>query len=140
MRGDSPEVGSPGEKLETILVVDDVEPVLRMCVSILEDANFLVLQATSGDDAIKVVSEFAGKIDLLLSDVKMPGMSGPDLAETLKGKRPDIRVMFMSGYTGGDLLTLNYGWTFIEKPFVPTKLVQMVNRVLHTPDQSQGFR
>ncbi len=46
--------------------------------------------------------------------------------------------MFMSGYMGGDMLILNYGWTFIQKPFFPVKLVTMVNRVLHTPNKSQG--
>jgi DNA-binding NtrC family response regulator len=106
-----------------------------MCVCILEHANFLVLQATSGVDAIKVASEYTAKIDLLLSDVRMPGMSGPALAETLKNQRPDMHVVFMSGYSGGDLLVLDQGWAFIEKPFVPTKLVQMINSVLHGPIQ-----
>ena len=140
MPGDLPVAGLPGEKLETILVVDDIEAVLHLCVSILKRANFVVLEATSGDDAIKLAAEYDGKIDLLLSDVKMPGMSGPDLGETLKKVRPDMHVMFMSGYAGGDLLVLNYGWAFIEKPFVPTKLVEMINVVLHTPDKSQGTR
>ena len=49
-----------------------------------------------------------------------------------------MQVMFMSGFTGGNLLVLNYGWAFIEKPFVPEKLVAMINVVLHTPDKSQG--
>jgi FixJ family two-component response regulator len=51
----------------------------------------------------------------------MPGMTGPDLAELLKKARPDLHLMFMSGFTGGNLLVLNYGWAFIEKPFVPAK-------------------
>lgn len=132
--------GSPGKKLETILVVDDVEAVLRFCASILEHANFVVLKAASGDDAIKLAAGYDGKIDLLLSDVRMPGMSGPDLGETLKKARPEMHVMFMSGYAGGDMLVLNYGWAFIEKPFVSKKLVEMINVVLHTPDKSQGTR
>jgi DNA-binding NtrC family response regulator len=132
--------GSPEEKLETILVVDDSEEVLQLCVSILKGANFVVLQATNGDDAIKLSTEYAGKIDLLLCDVKMPKMSGPDVGEILKKLRPDLHVMFMSGYSGGDMLVLNYGWAFIQKPFVPTKLVAMINVVLHTPDKSQGNR
>jgi hypothetical protein len=49
-------------------------------------------------------------------------------------------MMFMSGFTGGNLLVLNYGWAFIEKPFVPLKLLEMVDVVLHTPDKSQGSR
>jgi two-component system, cell cycle sensor histidine kinase and response regulator CckA len=130
----------PEEKIETILVVDDIDAVLQLAVRILENANFSVLQADSGETAIKLAAEYAGTIDLLLSDVKMPGMSGPDLGKALKKSRPDMHVMLMSGYAGGDMLALNYGWAFITKPFVPTKLVQMINVVLHTPDKSQGGR
>jgi hypothetical protein len=54
--------------------------------------------------------------------------------------RPDMHVMLMSGMAGGDLLVLNYGWAFIQKPFVSVKLLEMVNLVLHTPDRSQGAR
>ena len=59
-------------------------------------------------------------------------MSGPDLGEALKKSRPDIHVMLMSGGAKGNLLVLNYGWAFIQKPFVPVKLVQMVTDVLHS--------
>ena len=68
----------------------------------------------------------------------MPDMSGPAIAELLKNRRPEMRVMLMSGYHDGDLLLLNYGWHFIEKPFVPTALVKKVNEILHTPERSQG--
>jgi two-component system cell cycle sensor histidine kinase/response regulator CckA len=127
-----------GEKLETILVVDDTDLVLKVIVGILKNANFVVLQATSGPTAIKLSGDYDGKIDLLLSDVKMPEMSGPDLGAILKKTRPEMHVMFMSGFHGGDLLVLNYGWAYIDKPFVSMKLLEMVNRVLHAPDKSQG--
>ena len=58
---------------------------------------------------------------------KCPEISGPHLGDALKDARPDIHVMFMSGYMGGELLVLNYGWAFIDKPFVSKKLVEMVN-------------
>ena len=74
---------------------------------------------------------------MLLSDVEMPEMSGPDLGQELKKTRPDIHVMLMSGGANGNLLVLNYGWAYIQKPFVPTKLVQMINDVLHSEDRSQ---
>jgi DNA-binding NtrC family response regulator len=122
------------------LVVDDVETVRKLVVEILQTANFNVLHADSGAIALKLAADYTGTIDLLLSDVQMPGMTGPDLGEALKKARPDLHVMFMSGFTGGNLLVLNYGWAFIEKPFVPEKLVEMVNVVLHTPDKSQGGR
>ena len=79
-------------------------------------------------------------IDLLLSDVQMPSMSGPALGETLKKHRPDLHIMLMSGLPGGNLLVLNYGWAFIEKPFLMGKLLEMINAVLHSPDKSQGSR
>jgi hypothetical protein len=124
--------------LETILVVDDMEMVRELVVDILEDAKFHVLQADSGANALKLAIDYAGKIDLLLSDIQMPGMTGPDLAETLKRSRPDMHMMFMSGFTGRSPSVLNYEWAFIEKPIVPVKLMEMVDVVLHTPDKSQG--
>jgi FixJ family two-component response regulator len=65
----------------------------------------------------------------------MPEMSGPYLAETLKQSRPDIHVMFI----GGDLLVFDYGWAFIQKPFKPVKLLEMINVVLHTAVGSRQF-
>jgi two-component system, cell cycle sensor histidine kinase and response regulator CckA len=126
------------KSLETILVVDDIDAVLRLVVVILEAANFHVLQANSGTSAIKLAADYTGRIDLLLSDVNMPDLSGPELGVTLKKGRPDLHIMLMSGFASGDLLVLNYGWAFIDKPFVPKQLVDMVNTVLHTPDRSQG--
>ena len=73
----------------------------------------------------------------MLSDVDMPGMSGPDLGLLLKKKRPQMHVMLMSGGDNGNLLVLNYGWAFIQKPFVAAKLVKMILAVLHSPDRSQ---
>jgi DNA-binding NtrC family response regulator len=128
---------SPAGKLETILVVDDNQSVLAIVVAILEGANFQVLSANGGANAIKLAKETAGRIDMLLSDVDMPLMSGPDLGQTLKKARPDLHVMLMSGGENGNLLVLNYGWAFIQKPFVSTKLVQMVTEVLHSRDRSQ---
>jgi two-component system, cell cycle sensor histidine kinase and response regulator CckA len=130
----------PGPTLATILVVDDVSIVLKLVVKILQASNFFVLGAASGPAAMTLADAYTGAIDLLLSDIHMPGMSGPDLGEALKRSRPDMRVMFMSGFVGGDLLVLNYGWAFIQKPFVPVKLVAMVKSILTSPDKSQGER
>jgi two-component system, cell cycle sensor histidine kinase and response regulator CckA len=128
---------NPTGKFETILVVDDNELLLSVVVSILRRANFRVLSADSGANAIQLAKETEGRIDLLLSDVDMPLMSGPALGETLKNTRPDLHVMLMSGGTDGNLLVLNYGWAFIQKPFVSARLVQMITAVLHSPDRSQ---
>ena len=124
-------------KRETILVVDDNETVLKFVATILDRANFVVLSAYSGANALELSKGMEGKIDLLLSDVDMPLMSGPDLGQSLKRARPDMHVMLMSGGGNGNLLVLNYGWAFIKKPFVAEKLVEMITEVLHSPDRSQ---
>ena len=129
--------GSLKNTPETILVVDDNKEVLEMVVRTLENANFHVLSAGNGPDALKLAAEANGKIHLVLSDVDMPQMSGPDLGQLLKNTRPDMHVMLMSGGADGNLLVLNHGWAFIQKPFVPKRLVEMVTDILHSPDRSQ---
>lgn len=124
--------------LETILVVEDDPIALRVVSEILVRAGFCVLVAGSGAQAIQMESMTQGTIHLLLSDVKMPDMSGPVVGHALKKLRPEMRVIFMSGYPDGDMVLLNYGWHFIEKPFLPVKLVEKVNDILHTPERSQG--
>jgi DNA-binding NtrC family response regulator len=124
--------------LETILVVDDDPAVCRMVVGILERANFKVLPANDPFNGLKLAKETDQKIDMLLADVEMPDMSGPDMGEVMKRARPDLHVMLMSGGGHeGNLLVLNYGWAYIQKPFVAKKLVQMVTDVLHSKNRSQ---
>ena len=120
--------------LETILVVEDDPIVLSSVRSILEGAGFCVLSAANSTEGILIEQFCQGTIHLLLSDVMMPDMSGPVIAKLLKKHRPEMRVMLMSGYPDGDMLFLNYGWHFIEKPFLAAKLVERVNDMLHSPD------
>ena len=115
---------------QTVLVVDDQSAVLEVVAKILKHHSFQVLAASSPSDAIKIGAEFSGHIDLLLSDITMAGMSGPDLAVNLTESRPRMRVMFMSGYADGKLLLLDHSWHFIEKPFIPSMLVTRVKRAL----------
>ena len=124
--------------LETILVVEDHPVVLQVVQDILEGAGFCVLTAGSGAQALEIAGALTQTIHLLLSDVMMPDMSGPAVAHLVKKQRPQMRVMLMSGYVDGDLLVLNHGWHFIEKPFLPYELVAKVTEVLHTPERSQG--
>jgi CheY-like chemotaxis protein len=81
--------------------VDDNQAVLALVVTILERADFRVLSADSGPGALQLAAETTGIIHLLLSDVDMPTLSGPDLASALRRARPDMRVMFMSGGDNG---------------------------------------
>src|SRR3954466_13756513 len=105
---------SPRGTLETILVVDDNPSVLRTVIEVLEGASFIVLSADDGPSALKLADKTTETIDLLLSDVDMPQMSGPELGEALKKTRPKVHVMLMSGGADGNLLVLNYGWAFIQ--------------------------
>jgi two-component system, cell cycle sensor histidine kinase and response regulator CckA len=123
---------------QTILVVEDHPLLLKLVTKILEDARFTVLSASSAKKAIRVEAEFSGTIHLLLSDVMMPGMSGPDLAKTLKKQRPKMRIILMSAYPDGALLVLNYGWHFIQKPFMPLALVGRIKDVLQSKTREQG--
>ncbi|MEO8592453.1 MAG: response regulator [Candidatus Solibacter sp.] len=118
-------------------MVDDNAMVLQAVTKILTHANFEVLSADNAASAIELVEATAKRIDLLLSDVDMPGMSGPDLGLILKKARPQMHVMLMSGGNNGNLLVLNYGWAFIQKPFVASKLVQMIIEVVRSADRSQ---
>lgn len=123
--------------LETILVVENDEALLRIIVTHLEDADFRVLSACTGPDAVKLAAKTQGAIHLLLSAVDLLEMSGPDLGKLLKSNRPDMLVMLMSGQGNGNLLILNYGWAYIRQPFIAAKLVEMVTAVLNSPDRSQ---
>ena len=122
---------------KTILVVEDTALVLNTVRMILERAKFTVLAAASATEAMRL-TEHAKTIDLLLSDVMMPDMSGPDLAVKLKELRPDMLVILMSGYPDGGMLVLNYGWYFIQKPFVAVQLVAKINEVLNEEMRDQG--
>src|ERR1700681_3787912 len=90
--------------LATILVVDDNEEVRKAAVAILEQANFRVLWADSGPSALKLANETNEEIHLLISNVSLQEISGPDLGEMLKKTRPDMHVMLMSGGADGSLL------------------------------------
>ena len=123
---------------QTILVVEDHVLLLKLIKDILEDAHYTVLAANSAKKAILVEAAHSGTIDLLLSDVMMPGMSGPDLAKKLKEQRPQMRILLMSGYPDGGLLVLNYGWHFMQKTFMPRALVSRVKNVLQSKTSEQG--
>jgi CheY-like chemotaxis protein len=118
---------------ETILIVEDEELVREMARVILETSGYTVLQARRFDEAFTLCKQYSRPIDLLVTDVVMPQMSGPQIARRLTLLRPDIRVLYMSGYTRkaiGHHYGLKQGEPFIEKPFTPGDLGRKVREVL----------
>lgn len=127
-----------GEILETILVVEDEAIVLKVVTRILTHAGFTVLSANNSSEAGQFAANFPGTIHLLLSDVEMPDIAGPDLALKLKAIRPGLRVILMSGQADGAMLILNYGWHFVRKPFLAAALVAAVKDVLAGASREQA--
>lgn len=115
--------------LETVLIVDDSEPVLSLTSRILNRAGYQVLTAPNGEWALSVAQRHPSTIHLLLTDVMMPGMSGPQLARRLSSLRPSTRVLYMTGYQratpeGESMVPAEAA--LIEKPFKPDALLQAV--------------
>jgi CheY-like chemotaxis protein len=119
----------------TILVVEDAPFVRALTVRILRASGYTVLEAESGAAADRVVDEFDRPIDLLLSDVVMPGESGAQLAARFRQTRPDLAVLFMSGYSGDVQLergVAREGVPVLDKPFLPDKLLDSVRKALES--------
>jgi len=127
---------------ETILLVEDEKMVRTLALTILKRQGYNVLDAENGDEAIRIVQEHNGKpIDLLLSDVIMPGMNGRQLWEHLRAQHPEMRVLFMSGYTDETILNegaLPPGIEYIHKPFPPDALVKKVRSMLDGSEHGQA--
>jgi PAS domain S-box-containing protein len=131
-----PEPSPPMELLhgsETVLLVEDEEVVRNLGVRILAGLGYGVMQTGNGDEAIALAREHGERIDLLLTDVVMPGMSGRELANRLTRIHPEARVLFTSGYTDNAIVhhgVLDEGVSFIGKPYSPSALAKKVREVL----------
>jgi two-component system cell cycle sensor histidine kinase/response regulator CckA len=119
----------------TILLVDDEESVRAIVTKILTRHGHTVLEAEHGADALRLASGYAGKIDLLISDMYMPGLRGPEIAEKLRPSRPAIAVLFMSGYADEDVTRsgVQPGSRFLRKPFTVQELSEAVRKALEEP-------
>jgi CheY-like chemotaxis protein len=116
----------------TVLVVDDEPTVLALACSILKGAGYDVLPAGSASEALQVVAT-TPRLDLLLTDVVMPGLSGRELADQLRQRQADLRVLYMSGYADDGVLrqrALGPGVELLEKPLLPERLLARVADVL----------
>jgi len=121
------------DKEYTILLVEDQEMVKDLVTEILEDEGFKVITAYNGLNALDVTNDYDDHIDLMLTDVIMPEMNGRELAVRMKVEKPQLKILFMSGYTGEEMRNrgvLEPGTNFIQKPFSPDSLVEKVKEVL----------
>ena len=123
----------------TVLLVDDTDSLREMIERVLTGFGYNVLSAHDGAEALEVSEKHAGQIDLLLSDVVMPGIGGPELAIRLKMRRPSLRVLLMSGYDEHSLGAGGASYaSFIAKPFRPETLAKKMEEVLDAADREQS--
>ncbi|MFW6181548.1 MAG: response regulator [Spirochaetota bacterium] len=118
---------------ERVLVVEDDEAVRKVIEAMLEGSGYAVYLAKDGEDALRICEHCPENIDLLLSDMVMPRMSGQELAEKLVHRYPELKILFMSGYTDGAVRhhgNLRPKTGFIEKPFSPASLTRKIREVL----------
>jgi PAS domain S-box-containing protein len=122
---------------ETVLLVEDEEMVRELASRVLNGHGYLVLEAESGAEALEMCRRHEGPVDVLVTDVVMPGMNGSELASRIANIVPDAAVLFISGYTGGALVehgVLQDGTNFLQKPFSPHRFMRTVREVLDARD------
>lgn len=125
----------------TILLVEDEVSLRKLTRKLLELGGYTVLEAKSVRDAVEIGQHYSGTIHLLLTDVVMPGMNGPELARQLNAIRPEVKVLYMSGYTGQSFSgtgALESGSRFLQKPFTREGLAQKIRETLD--DQGAGVQ
>jgi two-component system cell cycle sensor histidine kinase/response regulator CckA len=124
---------------ESILVVEDDEQVRHVTANILRRNGYAVIEAGNAGDALLQAEALSTPIDLLLTDVVMPRMSGPELAKRLRLERPALKVLFMSGYTDDSIVrhgVLEATMSFLQKPITVCSLTLKVREVLDAPSGS----
>jgi CheY-like chemotaxis protein len=125
-------LSAPFDGSETVLLVDDEESLRSLVCRTLQRYGYTVIATGSGDEACRVAATHGAPFDLLVTDVVMPGMNGPELAEALRRDSPNLKVIFMSGYANDTLSqhTGMDGTRFLQKPFAPVALARSVRQLL----------
>ena len=125
---------APSGGSETVLLVEDEDSVRELVRETLRSKGYTVMEACDGINGMKVAETHDGKIDILITDVVMPGMSGRELAQRVSASRPTIKVLYLSGYTEDAIIhegVLDPGTAFLQKPFTLQALARKVRDVLH---------
>jgi CheY-like chemotaxis protein len=138
---ESKRIDVPVRGTGTILLVEDDEALRALVGRMLEKLGYEVLAASSGDQALDLCRNHAAKIDLVLTDVIMPNLSGRQLVEQLRALRTDVKVLFMSGYTDDTILqhgVTELGVAFLQKPFTPPSLAKKVREVLESQPRAES--
>ena len=123
---------------ETLLLVEDEDAVRELVRNVLRENGYRVLEASRGAEALELSELFAGRIDLLVTDVVMPGMSGRELAQRLVSARPQVKVLYISGYSDANVWYpggTDAGGELLQKPFSPEALARKVRAVLSAPQR-----
>jgi PAS domain S-box-containing protein len=133
--GGADETGAPQPETghETILLVEDEEDVRALAREVLERQGYTVVEASDGAQALQVYEKERERIDLILTDVVMPRMSGREMVDRVRATRPDMRVLYMSGYTGDAIVrhgVLDQSMLLLGKPFTPVALIAKIREVL----------
>jgi PAS domain S-box-containing protein len=131
----------PAAAPATVLVAEDEEQVRGLVRAVLEQHGYTVLEAADGQEALRVCEGHDQPIDLLITDILMPEMNGRDLARRMTELRPDVRVLYISGYSGSVIVRqglLEAGAAYLQKPFAPEALVCLVREVLHGQSLAPG--
>jgi len=118
---------------QTVLVVEDDKGIRTLACEILEQYGYDVISAGDGEEALQVAAGHGGEIGLLLTDVVMPRLGGKGLYERLRQQRPEIKVLYMSGYTSDAIVhkgTLDPDTAFLQKPYTPISLARKVKETL----------
>ena len=124
---------------QTILLVDDDQQLRRLAHTVLSKSGFTVIDAENAEAAWRISKDHRGPIHLLLADVVMAGPGGPEIARRITNERPEMRVLYISGYAGDTILqhgVFESGIAFLPKPFAPERLVEKVKEVLQSPPQA----
>jgi two-component system, cell cycle sensor histidine kinase and response regulator CckA len=129
----APQPLTHGVGSEIVLIVEDDEAIRRVAVRVLRNEGYSVLQAASAEEALEMDAHALARVDLMITDVVLPGLNGRQLADALRSTHPDMRVLFVSGYTEDAIVhhgVLDEGIAFLPKPFSPRALLSRVRTML----------